>query len=68
MRRALRRGGTNAGRRQSGHAMATVAFSADRGGSIPHNVIAASKTASKDAYARWCRERGLPNPSGTLSG
>jgi site-specific DNA-methyltransferase (cytosine-N4-specific) len=60
MARTLRRGGTNLGRRPSGHTMSLTSFADDRGGSIPHNLLAASNTASGDAYARYCRERDLP--------
>ncbi len=60
MERALRRGGTNSGRRPSGYTMRASACARDAGGSIPHNVVAASNTSSNDAYARFCRDRGPP--------
>jgi DNA modification methylase len=60
MRQTLRRGGTNTGRRPSGHEMTQSSFQMDCGGSIPHNIIDASNTSSNDDYARYCRERDLP--------
>jgi len=60
MRRALRRGGTNVGRRPSGYEMTEGSFQNDLGGSIPHNVITASNTVSNDGYSQYCRDNGLP--------
>lgn len=60
MRRTIARGGTNTGVRPSGYVMNEQSFTADNGGSIPHNIIVASNTASNDGYSAACRERGLP--------
>lgn len=61
MRRRLAAGGEKAGGvRPSGHALKAGAFGDDRGGSIPHNLLASSNTSSNDGYLRACRAAGLP--------
>lgn len=60
MLRTLGAGGSNAGKRPSGFDVAEGAFSIDHGGSIPHNLIIASNTASNDGYTRGCKAAGLP--------
>jgi site-specific DNA-methyltransferase (cytosine-N4-specific) len=60
MRRRQERGGEVGAVRPSGHALRRGAFGADRGGSIPQNLIAAANTVSNGAYMRHCRERDLP--------
>ena len=63
MRRTLSNG-TNAGTRPSGHVVSEKAFQADNGGSIPHNLLIASNTASNTPYLRRCREAGIePHPA-----
>jgi hypothetical protein len=67
MERVLRRGGTNAGRRPSGYTMRGTAFARYAGGSIPHNVVAASNTASSDSYAPPLPRAWLAHPPRTVS-
>jgi site-specific DNA-methyltransferase (cytosine-N4-specific) len=63
MKRVLEKG-TNAGVRPSGHVVKEGAFSTDNGGSIPHNLLVASHTASNTPYLRRCRESGIkPHPA-----
>ena len=63
MRRTLEKG-TNAGVRPSGHVVKEGAFSTDNGGSIPHNLLTTSHTASNTPYLRRCREAGIqPHPA-----
>lgn len=59
MRETIGCGGTNGGKRPSGHSMKPETFARDNGGSIPHNLLNIPNTASNDAYLRACRERGL---------
>jgi hypothetical protein len=70
MERVLRRGGTNAGHRALAYTMRGTAFARDAGGSISHNIVTASNTASNDGYARYCRARASgwpPNPAMSCS-
>lgn len=60
MKKRLASGGESAAFRPSGHRLSDGAFSEDRGGSIPHNLISASNTDSNSLYLRRCREAGLP--------
>lgn len=53
-------GGEKAATRPSGHERRDGAFGIDNGGSIAHNLIAASHTSSNDAYIRFCKENSLP--------
>lgn len=63
MRRTLKKG-TNSGVRPSGHVVKEGAFSIDNGGSIPHNLLVASHTASNTPYLKRCREQGItPHPA-----
>jgi DNA modification methylase len=63
MKRVLKKG-TNAGVRPSGHVVKEGAFSTDNGGSIPHNLLVASHTASNTPYLRRCREADIkPHPA-----
>jgi site-specific DNA-methyltransferase (cytosine-N4-specific) len=60
MKKTLRAGGSNVGKRPSGFSIAKGAFNTDNGGSIPHNLIVASNTASNDGYTTACKAAGLP--------
>jgi site-specific DNA-methyltransferase (cytosine-N4-specific) len=66
MRQRQARGGEQGAVRPSGHVLRPGAFAADRGGSIPHNLLTIANTASNGssssngAYLRRCRESGLP--------
>jgi DNA modification methylase len=63
MKRVLEKG-TNAGFRPSGYVVREGAFSTDNGGSIPHNLLVSSHTASNTPYLRRCREAGIkPHPA-----
>jgi hypothetical protein len=64
MKKLLKRGTCNAGRRPSGHRMAEDSFTRNNGGAIPPNVLEFSNTASTDPYRRYCREHGIqPHPA-----
>ena len=76
MRRLLKRGTFNSGRRPSQHQISDRSFLSDNGGAIPPNVLVPGEdetappdpftvlpipnTASRDPYHRACRERGVP--------
>lgn len=60
MQSRLRAGGEKWAARPSGYELAEGAFGRNNGGSIPHNLISIANTASNDGYARFVKERGLP--------
>jgi site-specific DNA-methyltransferase (cytosine-N4-specific) len=71
MRKLLKRGTYNGGKRPSEHSVGHESFLTDNGGAIPPNVLVPpesetplavlpiSNTASRDRYRRLCKERGL---------
>lgn len=46
--------------RPSGHVVRAGAFAADNGGSIPHSLLVAGNSRSRDAYQQACKAQGLP--------
>lgn len=64
MRRLLRTGHYNSGRRPSQHNIGDTSFLKDNGGAIPSNVLTVSNTSSNDAYLRYCRQKSVdPHPA-----
>ena len=79
MKKLLRTGTYNSGRRPSDHRIGTTSFLTDNGGAIPPNVIvppldqvladslellSIPNTSSDDAYQRHCRDNGVsPHPA-----
>lgn len=63
MRRLIRSGVYNRGRRPSGHVIGE-GFTADRGGAIPPNLLCISNTGNDKMYADGCKRLGLrPHPA-----
>ncbi len=60
MKKLLRRGTYNSGRRPSGHGIGSNSFLTDHGGAIPANVIEVSNTSAAGRYQKWCRDLGVP--------
>jgi len=64
MRRLLKSGQYNNGRRPSQHLIGESSFLTNNGGAIPSNVLTVSNTSSRDAYLRYCRDRCIdPHPA-----
>jgi len=64
MKSLLKRGSYNSGVRGSEHDIGETSFLVDNGGAIPGSVFNFSNTASRDAYRRYLREKGLkPHPA-----
>lgn len=59
MRSLIARGGSTPARKPSGHAQREGSFSVDNGGSIASNLFRIANTGDQ-AYARSCRDAGLP--------
>lgn len=59
MKKLLKTGKYNAGKRPSEHDIGMESFSKNNGGAIPSNVIIASNTVSTDCYLKFCKENGL---------
>ena len=63
MKRLIKSGEYNRGRRPSGHVV-REGFTQDRGGAIPPNLLAVSNTGNDPDYLASCRERALkPHPA-----
>jgi DNA modification methylase len=63
MKRLIKTGEYNRGRRPSGHVI-REGFTQDRGGAIPPNLLAVSNTGNDPAYLASCRKQGLkPHPA-----
>ena len=60
MRKLLKAGTPNSGRRPSGHRVSPNGFRTDNGGAIPSNVLTVSNTRSIDDYSAYCKTSGLP--------
>ena len=61
MKKLLKSGKYNSGRRPSEHVIGEKSFLRDNGGAIPPNVLIAANTSSTDSYLEYCREHGLEN-------
>jgi site-specific DNA-methyltransferase (cytosine-N4-specific) len=59
MKKLLKRGTFNAGRRPSEHYINKTAFAKDQGGAIPPSVLSISNTHSSDSYQQYCREHEI---------
>lgn len=58
MKKLIKRGKYNAGRRPSEYNIGEESFLTDNGGAIPSNVIIASNTTSNDKYITYCKANG----------
>ena len=56
MKKLIKSGKYNAGKRPSEYNVGEASFLNDNGGSIPSNVIIASNTTSKDRYIKYCKD------------
>lgn len=56
MKKLIKSGKYNAGKRPSEYNVGETSFLNNNGGSIPSNVIIASNTTSKDRYIKYCKE------------
>lgn len=56
MRKLIKSGKYNAGKRPSEYSIGESSFLNNNGGAIPSNVIIASNTTSKDKYIKYCKE------------
>lgn len=64
MKKLLKSGKYNSGRRPSEHVIGDKSFLRDNGGAIPPNVLVAANTSATDSYLKYCREKSLePHPS-----
>lgn len=59
MKKILKTGKYNFGKRPSEHKISATSFQTDNGGSIPSNVIIAANTNSSDIYIKKCKENGV---------
>lgn len=59
MKRLLKTGKYNAGKRPSEHNISEEAFSKNNGGAIPSNVLISPNTDSNTKYLKKCKEKGL---------
>ena len=59
MKKLIKSGKYNSGRRPSEHVIGEKSFLQDNGGAIPPNVLIAANTGSTDFYLEYCREQGL---------
>lgn len=64
MRKLLKTGKYNSGKRPSEHHIGKKSFTHDNGGAIPSNVLTFSNTVSTGDYLEFCREKGItPHPA-----
>lgn len=59
MKKLIKNGKYNSGKRPSEYDIGEESFLNDNGGAIPSNVIIASNTTSKDQYIKYCKEHEL---------
>lgn len=59
MKKLLKSGKYNSGKRPSEHVISGSSFLKDNGGAIPPNVLTVSNTNSNDPYLKYCKEYGL---------
>lgn len=59
MKKLIKSGKYNAGKRPSEYNIGSTSFLRDNGGAIPSNVLIASNTTSKDDYIAYCKEHNL---------
>ncbi len=64
MKKLLKSGKYNSGKRPSEHVVGEKSFLRDNGGAIPPNVLMAANTSATDFYLKYCREHCLePHPA-----
>jgi site-specific DNA-methyltransferase (cytosine-N4-specific) len=64
MKKLLKRGSYNSGKRPSEHTIGEESFLNDNGGAIPPNVLVSSNTKSNSPYLRYCRDKNIvPHPA-----
>ncbi len=64
MKKLLKSGKYNSGKRPSEHVIGEKSFLRDNGGAIPPNVLVAANTSATDSYLEYCRKLCLePHPS-----
>lgn len=59
MKKLIKSGKYNSGKRPSEYTIGERSFLKDNGGSIPSNVLIASNTTSNDDYIKYCKEKQL---------
>ena len=59
MKKLIKSGKYNAGKRPSEYEIGLESFLNDNGGAIPSNVIIASNTVSNDSYINYCKEHNF---------
>lgn len=60
MRKLLKTGKYNHGKRPSEHDIGETSFQTDNGGAIPPNVLTITNTLSSDPYLQYCKKKELP--------
>ena len=64
MKRLIRTGKYNAGRRPSEHVVGVDTFTVDNQGAIPGSTLIMGNTATDPSYRDWCNKKGLsPHPA-----
>lgn len=61
MKKLLRQGKYNSGKRPSQHRIGVSSFLKDNNGAIPSNVLSIANTSSYDPYLDFCRRQGIIN-------
>ena len=61
MKKLLKKGKYNSGKRPSEHNIGNKSFFKDNKGAIPSNVFSLANTASTDPYLEYCRKAGIVN-------
>lgn len=59
MKRLLKTGRYNSGKRPSGHDVNPESFAKDHGGAIPSNVLSFTNTRARDPYQDYCRRHNF---------
>lgn len=59
MKKLLKRGSYNSGKRPSEHDISETAFLRDNGGAIPSNVLTYANTHSSDTYHAYCKRESI---------
>ncbi len=64
MKKLIKSGKFNAGKRPSEHNVSEEFFTKDNNGSIPNNVLISSNTASNSRYQKYCKSNSMtPHPA-----
>jgi site-specific DNA-methyltransferase (cytosine-N4-specific) len=64
MKRLIKTGRYNAGRRPSEHVVGVDTFTVDNQGAIPGSTLIMGNTATDPSYRDWCKKNGLsPHPA-----